>query len=167
MKKIAFIFTLITGFIFLQSCTGPEGPRGPQGIAGPASEVFEVTTTFTATSGYERVFNLNPPIYSSDVVLVYELAGVFNGRDIWKLLPQTYYFNEGVMSYNYDFTTHDFRLFMDSTFDLALLDPSWKEDITFRIVIVPGYFSNLDIDFSDIEAVMSELNLTDDSFIQL
>lgn len=167
MKKIVFIFTFISGFVFLQSCTGPEGARGPQGVPGPASEVFEVTTSFTATNGYESIYNLNPSIYSSDVVLVYELAGVFNGRDIWKLLPQTYYFNEGVMSYNFDFTTHDFRLFMDSTFDLTLLDPSWKEGITFRIVIVPGYFSASDIDFSDIEAVMSELNLTDESFIQL
>src|SRR5690554_4740326 len=167
MKKFVFIFTLISGFVLLQSCSGPEGPRGPQGVPGPASEVFEVTTSFTSSNGYESIFNLNPPIYSSDVVLVYELAGAFNGRDIWKLLPQTYYFNEGTMSYNFDFTTYDFRLFMDSTFNLALLDPSWKEQITFRIVIVPGYFSTSDIDFSDIEAVMSELNLTDSSFIQL
>ena len=162
MKKIAFILSVFTAVV-LQSCTGPEGPRGPQGHPGPASEVFEVTTSFTPGNGYESIFVLDPPIYSSDVVLVYELAGVFNGRDIWKLLPQTYYFNEGIMSYNFDFTTHDFRLFMDSTFNLDLLDSSWKNGITFRIVIVPGYFSMDGIDTSDINAVMGVLNLTNDA----
>lgn len=162
MKKIAFILSVFTAVV-LQSCTGPEGPRGPQGHPGPASEVFEVTTSFTPASGYESIFVLDPPIYSSDVVLVYELAGVFNGRDIWKLLPQTYYFNEGIMSYNFDFTTHDFRLFMDSTFNLDFLDSSWKNGITFRIVIVPGYFSMDGIDTSDINAVMGVLNLTNDA----
>lgn len=166
MKKIAFIFTLISGMVFLQNCTGPEGPRGPQGfpgIPGPDSEVFEVTTSFISANGYESIFVLDPPIRPEDNILVYELAGVHNGRDIWKLLPQTYYFDEGVMLYNFDFTTHDFRLFMDSTFNLSLLDSSWKNNITFRIVIVPGYFSLDGINLDDIDAVMGVLNLTDDS----
>lgn len=167
MKKLVSVFVLFIGLVVLQSCTGPEGPRGPQGYPGPASEVFEVTTSFTFGNGYESIFNLNPPIYSSDVVLVYELSGIHQGQDIWKLLPQTYYFDQEIMSYNYDFTTTDFRLFMDATFDVGFLDPSWREGITFRIVIIPGYFSVLDVDVSDINAVMSHLNLNDASFIQL
>lgn len=163
MKKIVFIFTLISGMVFLQNCTGPEGPRGSQGVPGPASEVFEVTTSFISANGYESVFVLDPPIRREDNILIYELAGEHNNRDIWKLLPQTYYFDEGVMSYNFDFTTHDFRLFMDSTFNLSVLDSSWKNNITFRIVIVPGYFSLDGINLDDIDTVMGILNLTNDS----
>jgi len=166
MKKCVFIFVLMFGFVFLQSCEGPSGPRGPQGppgVPGVAGEVFEVTTSFTNANGYSATFVLNPPIYPSDNILIYELREVINGVDVWKLLPQTYFFDLGIITYNYDFTKNDFRLFLDSTFDLGLLEPSWKNNITFRIVIVPGYFSLEGIDTSDIKAVMNELKLDDNS----
>jgi len=170
MKKCVFILVCVFGFVFLQSCEGPSGPRGPQGpqgVPGVESEVFEVTTSFTNANNYSANFVLNPPILASDNVLVYELREVINGQDVWKLLPQTYFFDLGIMAYNYDFTKNDFRLFLDSTFDLNLLDPSWKNNITFRIVIVPGYFSLDGIDTSDINAVMGVFNPKENRIFKL
>jgi len=173
MKKCVFILVCVFGFVFLQSCEGPSGPRGPQGpqgVPGVESEVFEVTTSFTNANNYSANFVLNPPILASDNVLVYELREVINGQDVWKLLPQTYFFDfggGGIMTYNYDFTKNDFRLFLDATFDLNFLDSSWKNNITFRIVIVPGYFSLDGIDTSDINAVMEVFNIDDKSVITL
>jgi len=170
MKKYVFLFVLIFGFVLLQSCEGPSGPRGPQGsqgVPGVESEVFEVTTSFTNTNNYSANFVLNPPILASDNVLVYELREVINGQNVWKLLPQTYFFDLGIMAYNYDFTKNDFRLFLDATFDLNFLDSSWKNNITFRIVIVPGYFSLDGIDTSDINAVMGVFNIDDNYVITL
>jgi len=170
MKKCVFILVCIFGFVFLQSCEGPSGPRGPQGsqgIPGVESEVFEVTTSFADANGYSSTFVLNPPIFASDNVLVYELREVINGQNVWKLLPQTYFFDLGIMTYNYDFTKNDFRLFLNATFDLHLLDPSWKNNITFRIVVIPGYFSLDQIDTSDINAVMNAFDLKDSQIFQL
>lgn len=173
MKKLVSICVFVIGVLFLQSCSGPEGARGPVGPQGPPgveSEVFEVTTTFAASNDYSSLFTLNPAIYASDMLLVYELAEIVNGQDVWKLLPQTYYVNGGELRYNYDFTKYDFRLFMESpngTSFLNSLDSSWKNNITFRIVIVPGYFSSLDVDVYDMDAVMGALKKTNESIIRL
>lgn len=165
MRKIAFIFTLILGVVSFQSCTGPEGPRGPQGYPGPASEVFEVTGSFTSNNNYTINVSLNPAIYNSDVVLVYELAGVVSGNtDVWKPLPAVYYLNDGRdLRYFFDFTRNDVQIYLD------VIDPSfnipdpYRINKTFRIVIVPGYFSLDGIDTSDINAVMNALSLTSNS----
>jgi hypothetical protein len=59
----------------------------------PRQEVFEVTTSFNSNNNYSSLveFNHNP----SDAVLVYHLCDTVNGQDIWKLMPQTYYFSDG------------------------------------------------------------------------
>lgn len=168
MKKFCSILALGVITFISVSCEGPRGPQGPQGPSGPdtISEVFEVTANFTQANNFQVFYDLNPSIYASDVLLVYELAGVHNGNDIWKLLPQVYTFNEGIMQYNFDFTQHDFSIYMDATFNQMLLDSSWRTNKIFRIVIVPGYFSN-DVNIEDINAVMSELNLNENSIIHL
>lgn len=168
MKKFCSVFVLAVMAVFTLSCEGPRGPQGPQGPSGPdtISEVFEVTANFTPSNNFQVFYDLNPSIYASDVMLVYELSGVNNGVDIWKLLPQVYTFNQGIMQYNFDFTQHDFSIFMDATFDPMTLDSSWRMNKIFRIVIVPGYFST-QVNVEDINAVMSELSLNEDSIIQL
>lgn len=168
MKKIAFIFTLISGMLFLQNCTGPEGPRGPQGFPGPASEVFEVTGSFTTNNDYTINVPLNPAIYNSDVVLVYELSGVVGGNtDVWKPLPAVYYLNDGRdLRYFFDFTRNDVQIYLDVIDPWLDIPDPYRINKTFRIVIVPGYFSLDGIDTSNINAVMNALSLTSDS-IQL
>lgn len=163
MKKIFTLFIVLT-FIGFQSCTGPEGPPGAPGLNGVnvEAEVFEVIRSFNAQGNFESLVPLNPPIFASDVVLVYLLWDVDNGNPIWRLMPQTVQLNEGDLIYNYDFTRFDVNLFLSSAdFPLTILGPQWTNNQTFRIVLVPGYFANARVDFQDYEKTMTMLGLTE------
>ena len=98
MKKFTFIFAVI-GMVLLQSCSSSDDRIDHDTIA----EVFEVTATFNPQNNFSRTILLNPAIYNSDKVLVYRLAGNVNGRDLWNLLPQNYFFNDGTFSHSYYF----------------------------------------------------------------
>jgi hypothetical protein len=171
MKKL-FAALLIGGFSFLLSCEGPPGPPGVPGVPGQdginlLSEVFEVEVDFTADNNYEQVFDFDPPIFDDDVVMAYlEWETVENNR-IWRALPQTLFFDEGVLIYNFDFSSSDFRLFLDTTFEPNLLSDEWTQNQNFRIVVIPGEFATARIDLNDYEAVMKMLNATEKDVVKL
>jgi hypothetical protein len=128
------------------------------------SEVLEVTTSFSGTNNYSRLVTIDPAIYASDMILVYHLYEVTNnGTDVWRLMPQTYFFeNGGELDYNFDFTQYDVRIFLDANFDLGSLSSSWTQNQTFRIVIVPGFFGNKTtktVDFKDYNATIKALKI--------
>lgn len=161
MKKITFILAFI-GMIGLQSCTVNE--VNDDAIDNDTiSEVLEVTTSFSSSNNFSRLVTINPPIYASDMILVYHLYDVQNGADVWRLMPQTYYFDGGCeLDYNFDFTRYDVSLFMDANFDMNTLSSAWTQNQTFRIVIVPGYFSGKTssaVDFSDYNATLKAFNI--------
>jgi hypothetical protein len=92
--------------------------------------------------------------------LVYISWEVDNGQDIWRLLPQTEYFDDGVLVYNYDFTQNDVRFFLDGTTDFSLLDPSYTDEQVFRVVVVPA--DNVGrLDISNLEAVQDTFGITE------
>ena len=162
MKKLILILTILATFAF-QGCTGADGPQGETGFSAEA-EVFEVTATFSAANNFERLVTLNPPIRNSDMVLVYRLFDVINGSDVWRLLPQTVYLNQGELDYNFDFTRGNINIFLDSNFDLNTLSPIWSQNQIFRIVIIPGYLTNKNnksIDFTDFNAVIKAYKLNE------
>ena len=139
MKKITLILAFI-GMITLQSCTVNED--NVNGIDNDTiGEVFEYTNVNFLPNSYTVVLNYPHTIYSSDMVLVYRLSGVVSGTDVWKLMPETYYFSDGTLDfgYDFDFTQYDVNLFMHG-FDLAGVSSNYRTNQVFRIVIVPGYF---------------------------
>ena len=142
--------------ITLQSCTVNEVQDNVDNDT--IAEVFEVTRTFNTGNGYSALVDLGLPIYSSDMILVYHLYDVVGGEDLWRLMPQTYYLNGGgELDYNYDFTRYDVNIFLDANFPLVDLSSAWTQNQTFRIVIIPGYFSNrtaTQVDFNDYDAVI-------------
>lgn len=162
MKKILLLCSLIGMFVF-QGCEGPAGPEGPPGAPGRnvESEVFEVTRNFNVQNDFSSLVQLNPAIYASDVVLVYLLWDVDGGTPIWRQMPQTVQLTEGDLQYNFDFTRFDVNLFLSSAdFDLTILGSQWTQNQTFRIVIVPGYFSNKNaVDYSNYDAVIKAFNI--------
>lgn len=171
MRKITSSLALI-GLLAFQACEGPIGPVGPQGPQGAngapgitvVSEVFEVEADFTAANKFEAVFNFTPPIVNSDVVLIF-LEWERNGQTpIWRALPQTVFFDEGVLMYNYDFTRSDFRLFLDGPLDYKLLGDEWTQNQRFRVVVVPGEFTGSRIDWTNYEAVIEMLGVTEEDF---
>lgn len=161
MKKITLVLAFI-GMITLNSCTINDEPDQIQQINNTfVSELFEVTTSFGPNNNYSRLVTFNPPIFSTDMVLVYHLYEVDNGTDVWRIMPQTYYFDNGAeLDYNFDFTRFDVRIFLDSNFNLDSFSPAWTQNQTFRIVVIPADFTNRmsgAVDYSDYEATIKML----------
>ena len=149
----------ILGTFAFQGCTVKD-----QTQVTNLAEVFEVTASFSASNNFARLVTLNPAIYSSDMVLVYRLFDVVNGADVWRSLPQTVYLSQGDLDYNFDFTKYDINIFLDSNFDLTTLSASWAQNQVFRVVIIPGYFSNKNnkaVDFNDYNAVVKAFNINE------
>jgi hypothetical protein len=171
MKKI-ITFLSILGVVLFSSCEGPQGPPGYDGFDGQdgqdglIAEVFEVTNvSFTSTNDYNPIIDLNPSILSSDMVLLYRLAGIDNGQDVWKLTPETYYFSDGTLNfgYNYNFTKNDVSIYLDGN-SLSTVPNEFRINQTFRIVIIPGYLtskSTVKPDYSDYNAVIKKYNIDD------
>lgn len=161
MKKFTFILVLI-GMITLQSCEGPQGPPGRDGVTVEA-EVFELRNVnfgFSSQFGYSIYRELTPPILSSDVMLIYRMDGTINSSTpIWQQIPRTLYLNQGELDYDFDFSRVDFTIYADGTYDLETT-PQFLDNQTFRIVIIPGYFSGR-MDNSNYEQVMAMYGLTE------
>ena len=168
MFRYLSIFALI-GLLAFQACEGPMGPQGPQGEPGVTivGEAFEVEVDFTSQNGYEGIFDFQPAILESDVVLAFIEWETSNNQSVWRALPQTVFFNEGVLMYNYDFTRADFRIFLDGPLNFSTLGPEWTQDQVFRIVVVPADFAGARIDWTDYEGVTRLLGLEEDDFYKL
>lgn len=167
MKKI-FLLLAVVGGMFLTGCEGPQGPQGPAGVNVEA-ETFEIRNVnfIPDGSGYAGIiYDLNPAILASDMILVYRLAGVANnGDDIWEPMPQTYYFNNGEeLDIRFDFTQRDIQIYLDYT-DPSVLIPQYTQNQIFRVVVVPGYFTNKISDTS-YNAVKDVLKFSDADFTE-
>lgn len=170
MKKITLILAFI-GMITLQSCTVNED--NGNGIDNDTiGEVFEYTNVNFLPNSYTVVLNFPHTIYSSDMVLVYRLSDVFQGEDVWKLLPETYYFNDGTLDYRYDFnfTRFDAEVYLEG-FDLAGLSPAVRLNQVLRVVVIPAFQANKmaskKVDFNDYNAVINAYNIDESKIIKI
>lgn len=173
MKKI-FTYLTLSLFIFT-SCSkegprgpeGPEGPQGPPGSDGLIGIVFDVQGDFTSDNDYSLLVDYadhtSEEVFESDVVLVYLRTGEDGTADgepvyVWRLLPQTFYVDNGTVLYNFDYTFFDVNIFLDSNLDLGTLGAEFTDDQVFRIAIVPANFaSSQGVDVSNYNEVMSAL----------
>jgi hypothetical protein len=168
MKKIALLLVFI-GFLSLQSCTRNDNTADNDTI----SEVFElrnVNFNYNSIDGYTIYRTLSPQIYASDVLLIYRMSGTIDANTpIWQQIPRTLFLPQGELDYDFDFSKQDFTIYAGGTYDLATT-PSYINNETFRIVIVPAYFSNKmsgKVDFSDYNAVIKAFNINDKNIKQL
>lgn len=156
MKKILSLLIVIT--ISFTACTGDQGPMGPPGIDGTdgeaiASSAFEITVDFNGANNFSYTENYGFEVLESDVTLVYILWETVDGKDVWRMLPQTVLLDEGLLFYNFDFTQTDVRFFLDANFDLNLLGDGDTQDQVFRVVVVPA--DNIDgVDVSNYNDVI-------------
>lgn len=170
MKKILTLFAVV-GLIVFSSCEGPEGPEGP---AGPVAPVFEVNNVNFAANGDGILQKFPSSIYSGDVILVYRLVDVINGRDVWRPIPESYYYDDGTVyfTYKFNFTQDDFEIYLDG-FELNTIPANLRTNQTFRIVIVPGddgvntKKSTNKADYSDYDAVIKKYNIDDSNVKKL
>jgi hypothetical protein len=125
-----FTFLSIALSLVLLSCEGPQGIPGPPGLPGQdggliVSSSFEIVVDFNAANGYEFIEPYGFEVLPTDVTLVYILWEEDINFDIWRLCPQNVFFNDGILTYNFDFTQTDVRFFLDGTVNLDFLDPVW------------------------------------------
>lgn len=168
MKKLTLILAFF-GMIMLNSCTTNDNNVDTNTIA-EAFELRNIDFGYNPTDGYTIYQTLNPQIAPSDVILIYRLSGTIDASTpIWQQIPRTLFLPEGELDYDFDFSKEDFTIYAGGTYDLELT-PSYINNETFRIVIVPAYLSNKNsgnqekIDFSDYNAVVKAYNLKDSSF---
>ncbi|RAI91916.1 hypothetical protein [Algoriphagus yeomjeoni] len=171
MKNINLLILALFGMFVFQSCVGPEGPQGLPGPEGEPginilSEVFELEIDFNEGNNFEEIRDFNPAIIDGDMVIAFIQWDVNGTSPIWRALPQTVFFEEGVLMYNYDFTNNDFRLFLDGPLDYSLLGPEWTDNQLFRVVVVPGELlsANARIDLTDYNTVTKLMGLSDSDF---
>lgn len=168
MKRITLLFVFI-GMITLQSCTVNEVKD--EYDSDTISKVFEYSNVnLTNSNGYSRVLNFPFAIYSSDMVLVYRLTGVDAGKDVWKLLPETYYYDDGTLDFGYknDFTRVNAVVELFG-YDLPGLNPDFRLNQVFRVVVIPGSFAGKSaaVDFKDYEAVAKKYQLDKANVIKI
>ena len=165
MKKIMMLAMAI-GIVLIQGCEGPMGPQGPQGQDGGliASSAFELgNVNFTEGNNYQVREDFGFEILPYDVVLVYILWETEEGKDVWRLLPQSAFFQMGELQYNFDYTDENVRIFLDGNIDFATLEDSWLRDQVFRIVVVPA--DNVGrLDYSDYDGVTKMLGIEEEDF---
>jgi len=176
MKKLLYLFA-IAGITALTGCEGDAGPQGPQGPPGSGTEaqVYETgEVNFTPAGEFGIFFNFpQGALLESDHVLVYRLAAVDGQDDVWKPLPETFYFDDGTLDfmYGFDHTRYDVNIFMDG-FDLANVNADFRLNQIFRIVSIPGYFPNSGkaapkVDFNDYKAVVKAYKIDESKVIHI
>lgn len=144
---------------------GPEGPPGSPGQDGVAivGEVFEIIGDFTQDGNFGLSGGYGFDILESDKVLIYRLADLDpEGNDIWKLIPQVVFHQNGIFTYDYDFTFYDYSIYMSGEFDLNSLEAGFTDDQVFRVLIVPADRIDLRMDFSDHYGVLKMLKVDEE-----
>lgn len=169
MKKILTLFAVIGLFAF-SGCSDDDNDVDNDTI----SYVFDVQgVSFTSDNDYSKTID-NPSNFTSDVILIYRSAGTeTNGNRIWKLLPETYYLNNGTLDFNYNFqfSADYIDIFLDGP-DLNSVNSSFRLNQVFRVVVVPGSSSGTaksssKTDYSDYEAVIKKYNIDDSNVKKL
>ena len=157
MKKIIAVLVVM---ISLQGCTTDNGLVVNNNTISEVFEIKNVNFGYDPIDGYAIYQKFTPAIYPSDVVLIYRLSGTIDSSTpIWQLIPRTLFVVQGELDYDYDFSKEDFTIYAGGNYDLALT-PSYLNNQTFRIVIVPGAFSS-NLKTSNYEDVMARLNINE------
>ena len=157
MKKIIAVLVVM---ISLQGCTTDNGLVVNNNTISEVFEIKNVNFGYDLIDGYAIYQKFTPAIYPSDVVLIYRLSGTIDSSTpIWQLIPRTLFVVQGELDYDYDFSKEDFTIYAGGNYDLALT-PSYLNNQTFRIVIVPGAFSS-NLKTSNYEDVMARLNINE------
>ena len=161
-KTLLFLLPIIT--ILFISCEGDQGPPGPPGLDGVniVGSVFETTVDFNSANNFEVLIDFPSQIevFDNDIVVAYILVDVDNGLDVWEPLPQTLFFNDGILHYSFNNTLGDIKFFLDGSVILENLNPSLTQGITFRVAIIPADGAQ-SLNLNDFESVSKSLRHKD------
>lgn len=160
MKRLTLILAFI-GMITLQSCTNEDNDT--------IGEVFEYTNVNFLPNDYSVVLTYPHSIFNSDMIMVYRLSGSFQGEDVWKPLPETYYFDDGTLDrrYDFDFTRFDAEVHLEG-YDLAGLNNNVKLNQILRVLVIPANFGKkANVDLNDYKAVVKAFRIDENKIIRI
>ena len=164
MKKLTLILALI-GMVTLQSCSNDDDTD-----RDTISEVFEYSGVNFLPNDYKVTLNYPHTIFTSDMVLVYRLSGTFEGQDLWKLLPESYFFDDGTLDlrYDFDFRTVDAEVSLQG-YDLPNVTNAFKLNQVLRVVVIPGIMVNnkSTINFRDYNRVVKAFNIDESKMTKI
>ncbi|WP_442787297.1 hypothetical protein [Flavobacterium suncheonense] len=173
MKKIILFVALISGMMVMQSCVREEVVVDDTVDYDTISEVWEYSNVdFHAGNNYSKFLNFPHAIYSSDMVLVYRLAGGGSAGDVWKLLPETYYFDDETLDFGYknDFTQYDAKIDLYG-YDLAGLSGAYRLNQIFRVVVIPAYYGKSakgkTVDFNNYKEVIDFYGIDESKLMKI
>jgi len=134
MKKLVVVLSAV---LFI-TCVAEDVVDGQDGGL-IVSNAFEIEVDFNAQNNYQIIEPYGFEVFQYDVTLVYVLWEIVDGQEVWRLLPQNTIFGGGAtLSYNFDFTQSDVKLFLEGTAVFADLEPVWTQNVVFRVVVVPA-----------------------------
>ncbi|QRR03947.1 hypothetical protein [Dyadobacter sandarakinus] len=178
-KLIPLLLVLVALF---QGCRGPEGPPGPQGQQGTSTNVTGTTfdfvdVDFTTANDFQVSLSFDDAdieVLESDAVLVYINWGdVKVGTEnlpAYRLLTQTAFLTNGILTYNFDRTRDDLSVFLDGTVNRATVASSYTTDQSFRVVVIPADFAartSGQVDYSDYNAVVKQFNIDESKIVKI
>ena len=175
MKKIIALLSLIVVvFVSCEGEPGRDGLDGQDGTNGFVGQVFDKVVNFGTQDNFKITidFPSDIEVFESDTVLIYRLAEVVKDNqgedtDVWQLLPQNFFLDQGILQYNYEHTFFDFSILLDGNFDLTTLDNKFTQEQVFRIAVIPSDFLNSkDIDITNIQSVLPAMQNVEDIFIE-
>lgn len=155
---------MILTIALLSACEGEQGPPGVPGEDGYniLGTVFEIEGTFSNSNDYLLYYSFpsNFEVINGDIVMVYILWDVDGNLDVWRALPQTIFFDQGPLVYNFDYTTGDVQIMLEGAIDFSSLGSEWTDNQVFRIAVIPADLvtQNKSLDITDYTSVMKALN---------
>ena len=188
MKKLSTL--IICALFAFSSCTtdsvqgppGPQGPEGQSGVNGFIGTAIDVTGDFTEENFYTLSLffdDVDLEVFESDAVLVYVKAADGedsngNALEIFRALPQTYFFGDITLQQNFDFTFEDVFIFLDGVnsdgtqLDFGALDSEFRLNQKFRVIVLPADFAQnrQQLDLNNMNAVMKALNIKEADVIK-
>lgn len=150
MKRInKFLIAVSALALIFTSCSGEDGRDGfdgQDGLDGEQTIIYEKGGfTFEEANDYtiQEVIPDDIFVDDTDLILVYRLVRTdVNAGDVWELLPQTYFTDEGLVQFTFDHTSVDLELFLFADFDQSLIDTSFTTDQIFRFAVIPASVSS-------------------------
>lgn len=170
MRKIFVLLAMVSTAAFTGCTINDDQPDVITNNYTLKAEMFELTNVdFDASANFRALYDLGAPIHPADMILVYRLKEVFQGNDVWELIPRTYYFDdEQELDYDYNFTRNDIELYLDFTNGLDLnAIPEFTQNQIFRIVIIPGYDNTARMDFTNYDAVIKTFGISEENIKRL
>lgn len=157
MKKI-FTLLAVVAALTLQSCTVSDEIYVDN---TPRNEVYDVPTSFTSSNNYTKQIFFDSKLYNSDEVLVYRLTRSTQSTDVYELLPEYYYFNDGSLDfgYEYDYTNRDVSIYLVGN-NLQTVPTAFRLNQILRVVVVPDSFAK-SINKKNYQDVINALNIKD------